>query len=612
MNRVFFQPLAIFLALLISAVVMPAALAAYYARAYAGRVVPGVFLNGTNVGGMSAEEVFAVAQTQARFYQAPNIELNANGAIFDFKPAEVGSTYDIAATAQSAMQAGRAGDWFENAQTQAKLWWSGIDISPIVRMDEGAVVRAVSNIAKKMDRPAIDAKLAIDNGRVSEQASQTGVSIDQIASVKLIQVAIASRKNALIDLPFITTQPRVPTVASAAADASRILSNDVLVLRPTWDTNDQNSTPVEAFRLTPQQLQDYLLVDETTQNNAPSFSIRFKREKLRGLVEPFTKVVSQTAVNARFIFEDDKRVIVNLAPSKNARELDVESTLNAIETAARSDNRVVTMAMKIASPPVPQNATAAQLGVTQLITQATTFFKGSSAARLANVKVAASRFHGVVIPPGGTFSFNQYLGDVSKEEGFEEGLIIFGGRTIKGIGGGVCQVSTTAYQAALRAGFPVTERYPHGYRVSYYERGMGAGYDASVFTPYADLKFRNDTAAHLLIETHYDPARTTLTFKFYGTPDGRQVFISPSTITNVTPHGPDLYEKDTENELQGNAVKQVDFAVDGATISFTRIVKKGDATLINEKVVSKYIPWRNVFRYGPGFKPPDGAEVREQ
>ena len=103
--------------------------------------------------------------------------------------------------------------------------------------------------------------------------------------------------------------------------------------------------------------------------------------------------------------------------------------------------------------------------------------------------------------------------------------------------------------------------------------------------------------------------RVTLTFKYYGTPDGREVTISESTIADVKPHGPDIYEQDTDNEVAAGKAKQVDYSVDGATIWFTRSVTRGGQTLIDEKVTSKYVPWQAVFRFGDGFTPPAGAEV---
>lgn len=178
------------------------------------------------------------------------------------------------------------------------------------------------------------------------------------------------------------------------------------------------------------------------------------------------------------------------------------------------------------------------------------------------------------------------------------------------MGGGVCQVSTTAYQAALKAGFTIKERLPHGYRVGYYERGMGPGLDATVFEPYVDLKFVNDTAAHILIETYYDGANATLTFKFYGAPDNREVTFTKPVISNIIKHAPDIYEPDPEGKVPPKTAKQVDYAVDGATISLERIVKKDGKVIQTDKLVSRYVPWQAVFRYGPGFVPPEGAIVR--
>ena len=107
---------------------------------------------------------------------------------------------------------------------------------------------------------------------------------------------------------------------------------------------------------------------------------------------------------------------------------------------------------------------------------------------------------------------------------------------MKGVGGGVCQVSTTAFRAAFNGGYPIIERWPHAYRVGWYERGFGPGLDATVFSPYVDFKFKNDTPYHILIEAYANDAAGRLTFKFYSTGDGRQVTISEPIVENVIPH----------------------------------------------------------------------------
>ena len=582
---------------------------AYHQASYRDRVFPGVRLQGMDLSGMTAEEVFAIAQLQSQYFHSPAITLQAADRRFVFRPADFGVGLDPARTAQAALEVGRQGDLQTQIRQRFEAWWHGVDVSPIVQMDSSEARYIVRQVATQTGLPAVDARLVFEAGTARESPAQIGRELDEEMALRMIQSALLDNQPANIVLPYRVLAPRVASVAAAADEIARIMSDDLVVMMPRWDDADKPLPPVEAFRIRKEDMLDFTLIEQSPDDPA-RITVRLRREKLRGLIEPLGKAVAQKAQNARFTFDPTTGQLKNIAPSRDARALDIEATLEALEAAARSSNRAATVAVSTTPAPVPATATAQALGITQLITQATTFFKGSSAARLANVRVAASRFHGVVVPPGATFSFNEHLGDVSEKEGFQEGLIIVGNRTVKGVGGGVCQVSTTAYQAALRAGFPIVERYPHGYRVSYYERGMGPGFDASVFSPYADFKFINNTASHLLIETVYDPVRVTLTFKFYGTPDGRQVIISPPSITNVVPHGPDIYEPDTDNEVPPGKAKQVDYAVDGATIFFTRRVTRDGETLINERVVSRYLPWQAVYRYGPDFIPPEGAIVR--
>ena len=609
MLRGLFRPLYLLFAVLVIGLAYVVGMLAYHQVNYRDRVFPGVRLQGMDLSGMAPEEVFAIAQLQSQYFHLPAITLQAADRRFVFRPADFGVGLDPAETTRAALDVGRQGDLQTQIRQRFEAWWYGVDVSPVVRVDSSEAMHIVRQVAKQTKLPAVDARIVFEGGTARESPAQAGRELDEEMALQLIQSALLANRPTDIVLPYKPLAPRVASVAAAANEIARMMSDDLVVMTPRWDDTGKPLPPVEAFRIRKEDMLDFMLIEQSPDDPA-DITVRLRREKLRSLIEPLGKAVAQKAQNARFTFDPATGQLKNIAPSRDARVLDIEATLEALEAAARSSNRTATVAVNITPAPVPATATAQDLGITQLITQATTFFKGSSAARLANVKVAAARFHGVVVPPGATFSFNEYLGDVSEKEGFQEGLIIVGNRTVKGVGGGVCQVSTTAYQAALRAGFPIVERYPHGYRVSYYERGMGPGFDASVFSPYADFKFINNTASHVLIETIYDPARVTLTFKFYGTPDGRQVVISPSTITDVVPHGPDIYERDSDNEVPPGKAKQVDYAVDGATVFFTRLVTRNGETLINERVVSKYVPWQAVYRYGPDFIPPEGAIVR--
>jgi vancomycin resistance protein YoaR len=202
------------------------------------------------------------------------------------------------------------------------------------------------------------------------------------------------------------------------------------------------------------------------------------------------------------------------------------------------------------------------------------------------------------------------MGDVSLENGFAEALIIYGGRTIKGVGGGVCQVSTTLFRTAFNAGFPIVERYSHAYRVSYYEQTASgavdprlAGLDATVYFPLVDFKFKNDSPYWILMETYVNVNARTLTWKFYSTKDGRSVtWDTTGPINVVSPPSP-IYEENLE--LAKNEMKQVEWAANGADVTVTRTVYKDGAVYFQDQVKTHYEPWQAICQYGPDSKKPD-------
>jgi vancomycin resistance protein YoaR len=236
-------------------------------------------------------------------------------------------------------------------------------------------------------------------------------------------------------------------------------------------------------------------------------------------------------------------------------------------------------------------------GVKELISSGYSEFAGSATGRIHNIALAAGRLNGVLIKPGETFSFNEAVGDISAATGYQSAYIIKDGRTVLGDGGGVCQVSTTLFRAALNAGLPIIERHAHAYRVHYYEEaGFKPGLDATVYGPTYDLKFKNDTPASILIQTKTDVTNLSLTFDLYGTSDGRKAQISNQKLWGVTQPPPDLYQDDPT--LARGVVKQVDFAAWGANASFDYLVTRNGQTLQKDTFVSNFRPWQAVYLRG--------------
>jgi vancomycin resistance protein YoaR len=252
----------------------------------------------------------------------------------------------------------------------------------------------------------------------------------------------------------------------------------------------------------------------------------------------------------------------------------------------------------ITTSPAIRTADVNTLGIKEIIGKGISYFRGSIPSRIHNIQLASSKLNGILIPPGETFSFNQALGEVSQSTGYKEAYIIKEGRTVLGDGGGVCQVSTTLFRAALNAGLPIVERHAHAYRVSYYEQSSDVGLDATVFDPTADLKIKNDTPTHILIQAQVDTKKNTLIFELYGASDGRKATISKSRAWDQIPPPPDLYQDDPT--LPPGKVKQIDWKAWGAKVAFDYRVERNGEILQNRTFYSNYRPWQAIYLRGPG------------
>lgn len=280
--------------------------------------------------------------------------------------------------------------------------------------------------------------------------------------------------------------------------------------------------------------------------------------------------------------------------------VDVAASVAAVRDALLTGATEAQLAVTAVAPEVDMNRIA-EMGIRELVASGSTYFAGSSASRVRNVEVAAEQFDGVVIPPNGIFSFNDIVRDVSSANGFEDSLVIWGDRTAVGVGGGVCQVSTTVFRTAYEGGFPIVQRYNHGYVVDWYgEPGM----DATIYTPTVDFQFRNDTDAYLLIEPVVDSANGVITFNFYGTAPDRVVTVSKPEISDVKQPEPPSYVVD--ESLASGQMKQVEWEKEGMSVTVQRTIVE-DGTTRTDTLRSQYQPWKAVYLVGPGTDVPTPA-----
>lgn len=257
------------------------------------------------------------------------------------------------------------------------------------------------------------------------------------------------------------------------------------------------------------------------------------KEKIELFVTEFSDNVSQDPVDAVFGADAENKIYV-LEPEKIGRALKKEESVALLLQALTSSDEPkikITFPTTVVEPKI-LGSDKERLGLKEMIGQGTTNFRGSPKNRIFNINRALKQFQGILIKPGEEFSFVNYLGEVDGEHGYLPELVIINNQTKPEFGGGICQVSTTVFRAAINTGLKITERKNHAYPVQYYRP---YGMDATIYIPKPDLKFQNNTPGYILMQSSIEG--TNLTYRFFGTNDGRQVKINGPHILESNPDG---------------------------------------------------------------------------
>ncbi len=302
----------------------------------------------------------------------------------------------------------------------------------------------------------------------------------------------------------------------------------------------------------------------------------------------FAKKVATTPQNAHFEQFTSGWALVQ----RDGVSIDLDqSRVTLLAALNNPDSKAVALSYTL-TPPARTLEYFTSRGVTAFLATGETNYYGSSRARITNIHVGASKFDNRLFE-GRTFSFNKMLGNISGATGFVPGLVISGDRTATGVGGGICQVSSTVFRALYGAGLPIAERRNHSYQVHYYDP---QGLDATIYQPSQDLKFANDSGGALWFQTDWDDAHARLSVNVFGQPRdftvnvGRPVTLStrPSPANRLIP----------DPTLRAGQRRQVDWAAPGASIRVTRSFTRAGKVFRTDTLNSTYVPWPNIFMVG--------------
>ncbi len=480
---------------------------------FTGRAAPGVYFGGKDIGGISQADLSSIVKQYEKSIQNQSVTLRLNEIEKDHTLGEIGVTVDVGATIIAIEQASA------RLATPVKK-----EVDPILVID-GKKARDVlhKDFLKEIDLP-VNASLRELNSQFILRPSAPGQQIDTVSLHNDIQARTSQGGQNPIDLVAISAAAPVQDseVGKAKEVADRLLQEGFTL------TFEEKEFIVKAFTI--RRLLSF--VEQVDPENPANtiLGARFDPEELRAYLNTtISPEIYQEAINAKFAVSEGEEAgaprVEQFALPQRGQALNIEKTARAIAMATTNQQTKTALVVDITEPDVAVPDDIYKLGLTSLLARGESDFVGSPRNRVHNITVGASRYQGLLIPPGEEFGFNEHLGPVTGEAGFKPELVIKQNVTVPEFGGGLCQVSTTAFRAALYSGLKITERRNHSYAVSYYGT---PGFDATIYPGYTDLRFLNNTPGYILIQTKVEG--TKLIFEFWGTDDGREVeVIGPNT-----------------------------------------------------------------------------------
>ncbi|HYY34009.1 MAG TPA: VanW family protein, partial [Gaiellaceae bacterium] len=450
--------------------------------AFAGstdRIAAGVTISGENVGGLTADAAQKKLAARAHSLAAVPVPFTAGGRRWPIAPAQIALRGDWASAVQEALDEGDGSVPLRGLQ-RVRLRLFGADVHPNADYEERTLEKRLDSIARAVDVRGREAAIVLRNGQPVVVPGEAGRKLDREQAARTIVAALVGFERAPVPLPVIVDRPKVTRDAlrPVAAQVRTALSAPVTFVYKGvhWSVSPKQ---IASFLLLPQEGLSRLAI------GGPAAKSYFA---------DVARAVGRPPRELDFAVSDSGRA--QMIPSRDGRRLDVGATEQGLLRAALSTTQREAQLVVVPAKPQLSTDRAKSLGITGLVGSYTTYY-GGDPNRIHNVQLVARLIDRHLIAPGSTFSFNRTTGERNAAKGFLEAPVIINGELKSGLGGGVCQVSTTVFNAAYEAGLPIPERHNHALYISHYPLGR----DATVNYPDTDLKFINDTDHWLLLDT---------------------------------------------------------------------------------------------------------------
>lgn len=481
---------------------------------------------------------------------------------------------NVAATVQAAFAVGRSEDAVKNAQEKLTAFSAGEEIPLVYTINRASLLEQLKAEFAEEVTPYEDAKLAVDGDHVTVTPSTDGNDFDWDTILNTVETNIAQLKA--VDLDLTLTAQAAP-VTTADAEAKVAEAEAVLAAAPLSLTHEDDTYTIERDEVG--TWLEVANVDRTP-------TLQFNDDAMRASLAVVAGEIDVPVQEGKFSLDivDGTVKLTQFSDGQDGLGVNVEKAMEDLrDVVLKNHESTIELSVETTQPRATPN-TLEDLGIKELLGTGTTNFAGSPSNRILNIKKGADLLNGLLIAPGETFSLLDVLKPIDIEHGWYSELVIKGDKLEKEAGGGLCQVGSTAFRAAMLSGLPIVERRNHSWAISYYAYKGLAGVDATIYDPSPDFKFKNDTDHYILWRSRIEGSN--IYFELWGTSDGRKgSFTDPINYNYVSPGA----TVETLDPTLPPGTRNCDgHAFTGVTAEFDYIVEHPDGTTSTETFTSVY------------------------
>jgi len=561
----------------------------------AGKVHYGVTANGLKLGGKTIAEATKYLDGQLSESSLNGVKVTYGKHAWKVSAQDIGLDFDERQIAVNAYAAGRTGSIFKRIGESFGSYIGRQDTALISSVDTKKADRWYGKIQAVTDVSPVDYDVKFENGRFSVTDGHAGTALNTDTLVNKLSVAMIQDTRTLVAPVDIESVAVTKAEAQDAADAaSSLVKTEISVFynKKSWRLKSDDLAVLFDFKRNLDLAETDAYANETllkSEATGEVYLVPFISTDLVGkhVLPLMGTAAGKAAIDAGFSTVGGR---VSIVPAKNgtgANPAKLAKDIVAVLQSSKSP-KVVRVTTHAVEPSITTKK-AQTMGIENRISTYTTSFNPGNKPRVANIQLLARSIDGTLLAPGKTFSFNGTIGERTAEKGYKEAGAIVDGELVPQLGGGICQVNSTLFNAVLLSGLPIAQRNNHSYYISEYPVGR----DATVSWGGPDFKFVNNLDAWVLISSAY--TNSSVTISIYGTDPGNSVDLSTSDWSNIKDY-PIQEIKDAKLKKGTKIIESS--GIKGGTVVLTRTVKNGSKLVLKDTFTSHYSAKPQVVRVG--------------